>query len=268
MIALMGFKLFYGVKDFLGAKNKKPKIKAVMSIVFVPVVFVALIGFYSFISFVLVDTSSQTNAIKGYEVVNDNYAAHYALKDYVSKNINEVYWDNIPKGTKNVLQNNWTLIFDTKVPTSMQPRFSLGANQYDKTGLTLSGLTHPQKRLVFVNTLLRYEDFQSSYIHEYGHVVSYEYGNLHGSTEWKHLYYTNKDNAPAEAQGYYVSDSAEFFAWSYSTYFLKPELLKSTLPEIYDYMDELNHTDINQNFFSELQTGMKGIVNTFIFHMV
>ena len=240
VFSLMISKMVFSAKKLKKADDRKSKIKRMINIVSPPLALLVLVAFFSAISFVNVDRQSQENAVKNYEVVGENYVAHYKLLNGV----------------------------DEEVPTSMRPSITLGANQYNKTGLVLTGLTYFQKRLLFVNSNLNYEAYQGSYIHEYGHAVSYEYGTLHGSPEWKYLYYKYKNDIPNGVEEYYISDSAEFFAWSYSTYFLQPEILESTMPEIYNYMDDLNHTEPHTDFVSKLATGMKGIVNTFIYHLI
>lgn len=268
VFSLMISKMVFSAKKLKKADGRKSKIKRMINIVSPPLALLVLVAFFSAISFVNVDRQSQENAVKNYEVVGENYVAHYKLLNGVDEKVDNVYWNNIPENLKNILQNDWVMIYDEEVPTSMRPSITLGANQYNKTGLVLTGLTYFQKRLLFVNSNLNYEAYQGSYIHEYGHAVSYEYGTLHGSPEWKYLYYKYKNDIPNGVEEYYISDSAEFFAWSYSTYFLQPEILESTMPEIYNYMDDLNHTEPHTGFVSKLATGMKGIVNTFIYHLI
>ena len=167
------------------------------------------------------------------------------------------------------MKNDWTTIYDVYVPSAMVPKVSIGRNTYDKSGLSLGGLTLNQKRLLFVNIgIADYNAFINTFIHEHGHAVSYEYGTLHGSIEWIILYNENKDKIVCDEsiydKDYYTSDAAEFFAWSYSEYFTNQNKLKENMPDVYEYMDKLNHTEISDY---KLLTGIKSMLNSFFFYM-
>ena len=250
-------------KKFKNAKTAKEKKMAIVGIAIVPLAFAIMFSGYSLFSFVLVNQEEQVSAAEEYFVKDEMYVSNYHMGEELAENLNEVYWNNIPSSLKKVIVDDWTMILDTELPSSMQAMVAVGQNTYDKTGLILGGLTYHQKRLVYVNISVDYDGFLNSYIHELGHVASYEYGTLHGSPEWKSLYYNNKDKA--DCDGYFSSDSAEFFAWAYAEYFISPEDLESSLPDVYAYIDELNHTELDEN--TELFTGIKGIANMFLFYM-
>lgn len=263
-VCFLTSKIFFATKRLRKAKTRKEKRKAIFGIISCPALLLVIITVFSICSFAIHDRTSIENAKKEFAVNKDNYSCDFEVEESVIEDLQEKYWNKVPESVREN-KKNWQVLFKDTMPESMQPSISVGKNKFNVSNMVCAGLTYNQKRLIYVNNAMPYDCFVNSYIHEFGHSISYEYGMLHGSYEWQKIY---KENADKSGCGdYNKSNAAEFFAWSYAEYYLNPESLKAFIPDVYNYMNNLNQTELPNSFVEKVFVGYKVIFNQLMFYL-
>jgi hypothetical protein len=105
------------------------------------------------------------------------------------------------------------------------------------------------------------ETIYEAFVHEVGHLTSFEYGSQHGSKEWETIY--NTGIVTLDVSEYDKSNEAEFFASCFQLYFTEQEKLTIYLNEAVEYFDGLLSQKVrDDNFFAKYIMGYENTINT------
>ena len=246
--------------DSLSKKKKKSPFMTlcinILSILFL--IFVAISAF-SIVSYCWKDTEQQQDVVKIYESSNGNFYYENGFnEETVKKMIAHV--NTLPPYLKDAFYKDWVVIIDDKLPLRLTSNFVLiDNNDYDTSGLILGGYTFTQARIIYINPGIGNDTAYSSFVHEVGHFISFEYGSQHGSKEWIDIY--EKGYNTLDVSDYDKSNEAEFFASCYQLYATNPNKLKVYLKEADVYFSNLVNTPLKNNNF--IEKFLVGCDNTF-----
>ena len=191
-------------------KKKNPLVTLSVNILSVLFLIFVAISAFSIVSFIWKDTEQQEAVANIYENHTENiyYDASFD-KDTVDKMLTHV--NTLPDYLKEAFYDDWIVVIDNTIPLRLSSNFVLiDNNDYDTSGLTLGGYTFTQPRVIYVNPSLGKETAYTSFVHEVGHFISFEYGSQHGSKEWITIY--EKGYNTLDVSAYDKSSEAEFFA--------------------------------------------------------
>jgi hypothetical protein len=150
--------------------------------------------------------------------------------------------ENLPQPLEECIRRDWVIIFTDKIPTLLFHRHFVSINDYDTSGMLIGGYTFTQSRIVYVNSELDPETIYSSFVHEIGHVVSFEAGSQHGSSQWEKIYRENMDKFDMDK--YNLSNEAEFFAACFEEYYNSPDHLREGSEDAYLFINDTINTNI------------------------
>ena len=197
---------------------------------------IAMIGLCIFIS-VFVDSNQAKEIRKIYR--ETEYASLY-VDDSVSASFENKmveFLKGLPADLQSKIHNDWTIVVCDTMPDALAKITKGPATNYDISNLINGGMTYYQKRVVYVNSSLSGDMSYTSFVHEIGHLVSFERNCAHGCSEWVKIYKDTSDIYVCE--GYYASNSAEYFANAFMEYYLLSDKIQENAPEMYSYMDEV-----------------------------
>ena len=241
-------------------KKKNPLVTLSVNILSVLFLIFVAISAFSIVSFIWKDTEQQEAVANIYENNTENiyYDASFD-KDTVDKMLTHV--NTLPDYLKEAFYDDWIVVIDNTIPLRLSSNFVLiDNNDYDTSGLTLGGYTFTQPRVIYVNPSLGKETAYTSFVHEVGHFISFEYGSQHGSKEWITIY--EKGYNTLDVSAYDKSSEAEFFASCYQTYKLNPEKLQVYLKEAHTYFAELLAEPLqNKNIIQKYFVGCENTFN-------
>lgn len=202
------------------------------------------------------------------EAVYNETSVDYLYTDYtVSENFKNkiiTFINNLPVDMSTRIKEDWTIIVCKEIPPNLRSNSLFALENYDTSNLLNGGFTYNASRIVYVCSAFKEDIAYGSFVHEIGHVVSFEKGCAHGCEDWINLFYQERDSYPCE--GYYASNSAEFFANAFMEYHLDNERLNDISPEINDYISSVleNETDRNEmNIFEQAKLNMITGINSF-----
>lgn len=256
------------IKEFRSFKNydKKKKIKSLATMIFsfilLPLIIIVGVSFF----FSRPNTKTQTDIMKTYDYVAEDYAAPHKIDDAFFDRMDVLYWGKIPESQKEMFKRDWKIVFDSSRPSFMTEIVPIETNPNNSSENTITGMSCSRLRMIYLNYLYA-EDLEQTYIHEYGHSLAYELGSIDKSKEWQDIYNKYKDIVSNDVWEYYLGNESEFFAYYYSEYFINGEELQENLPEIYEYMDKVNHMEINDNTIPKVYNGIKTFANYFISYL-
>jgi hypothetical protein len=168
---------------------------------------------------------------------------------------------NLPKPYRDIIERDWIIIFANKVPGELFHRHFVNINDYDTSGMVIGGYTFSQSRIVYINSSMESDVIYKSFVHEIGHIISFEAGTEHGSETWEEIYRKNMHSF--DTDGYNLSNEAEFFASCFEEYYNNTDHLKTYSMEAYDYFKALLKQDLkNETFFERYIMGCKNTFNT------
>ena len=256
------------VQEFRNFKNydKKKKIKSLATMIFsfilLPLIIITVVAFVISKPNVKV----QTDIMETYNYVSEDYAAPFEIDDAFFDRMDVVYWNKIPESQKNMFKSDWKIVFDSEQPSYFNDIIPIETNANSKSEYAVTGMSCARLKMIYLD--YRYaEDLENTYIHEYGHALAYELGSIDNSREWQSIYNKYKDAVSDDVWNYYLGNSSEFFAYYYAEYFQNGEELKENLPEIYKYMDKVNHMEIKNNSMQRTYNGIKTWFNLFITYL-
>ena len=85
---------------------------------------------------------------------------------------------------------------------------------------------------------VRNNEFAALFIHEYGHAVSYTYGHLSESKEFKAIYQEGLSKNTPIFDSYTLQNESEYFAESFMVYIVARDQLRGSYPETAKFFDE------------------------------
>lgn len=107
----------------------------------------------------------------------------------------------------------------------------------------ISGLYMPKDKKILMSTKYEYIfNFQHVLVHESGHSFDYLYNDenlLSSEDSFLRLYNSKEKENLFYYDDYYTKNEKEYFAESFSLYFINPTYLKTKAPNTYDYFDTL-----------------------------
>lgn len=199
---------------------------------------------------------------ENYLKVNDFFVDEALIHNERDK---EVYADLIysslllfPEHVRPFIATDWSVVFTPEAPEGAAWYFPDGLNEQDVTAVTV-----PSIKTVFVLTpdpaLIPY-----SLLHEFCHVLAFEYGEVDRSSQFYALYNIYKDSYtetfPFAVPHYSSSSPSEFFAATLSSYLTERDHLKRSAPGIVDYMDSLLSKLPYENVLGKLGVRARGFL--------
>ena len=168
----------------------------------------------------------------------------------------------LPEGISNIFYNDWIVVVDDEFPQPLSNSIVIVQNNdYDTSDMILGGYTFTQSRVIYINGKLDEQTIYEAFVHEIGHLTSFEYGSQHGSKEWETIY--NKGIVTLDVSEYDKSNEAEFFASCFQLYFTEQEKLTIYLNEAVGYFDTLLSQKVrDDNFFAKYIMGYENTINT------
>lgn len=240
-------------------KKKNPFMTLCVNILSVLFLLFVAISAFSIVSYCWKDTEQQQDVVRIYESFENNFYYENGFDDEtIQKMIAHV--DTLPSYLKDTFYKDWVVVIDDKLPIRLTSNFVLiDNNDYDTTGLNLGGYTFTQARVIYVNSGMGNDVAYTSFVHEIGHFISFEYGSQHGSSEWIEIY--EKGYNTLDVSDYDKSNEAEFFASCYQLRVTNPNKIKVYLKEADTYFAELLNTPLKNNGYVE--RFFTGCENTF-----
>ena len=136
----------------------------------------------------------------------------------------------LPKYLFDEINDNWIVLISKECPFE---------------GLVTSG-TVKGTTYYFTNIIWMHPDFTSHELaHEFGHVLSFKFGEIANSNKFKAIYKNNWDKyidyGKTVVETHCISSSSEYFAQMFAEYIYYPDYLKENNHEVYEYMDDITH---------------------------
>jgi hypothetical protein len=180
-----------------------------------------------------------------------DYEAIYKMQTFI---------DELPDSYENVIKKDWIIIFSDKIPNKLFQQSFVKINDYDTSGMIIGGYTFIRSRIVYINSTLDFETMYMSFVHEIGHIISFEGATLHGTEQWENIY--RKFLKEQDTIDYDTSDEAEYFATSFEQYFNDKSKLKNNM-DAYYFIETVLNTEIkNESFQDRFLMGCKNTINT------
>ena len=187
---------------------------------------------------------------------------------YSSSDINEdvivkmqTFVSNLPETVRDAINDDWAIMLTDKTPGKLFHTSFIQINDFDTSGMTIGGYTFTQPRVVYVNSSMENDTIYRSFVHEMGHVISFEYGSIHGSKEWEKIYESCMKNFDTDA--YNLSNDAEFFAACFDLYYNEPDKLKEESIDAFNYIEKIMKKEVSDdNIVETFFTGCKNTINT------
>jgi hypothetical protein len=224
-------------------------------------IFIAFSAF-SIVSYCWKDNNLQKNMMANYSLKQDNFFYKETVNEQTITQLNS-FVKSLPEGISHIFYNDWIVVVDDEFPEQLSTTISgiVENNDYDTSGLVLGGYTFTQSRIIYINGTLSDETIYDSFVHEIGHLTSFEYGSQHGSKEWDEIY--NKGITTLDVSDYDKSNQAEFFASCFQLYFTEREKLTVYLNDANIYFANLLSQEVRQdNFISKYMMGYENTINT------
>ena len=244
-------------------KTKKPsKFSKILthSVLILLTVLIAISAF-SIVSYCLNDTNLQSEIKNSlYSIDSTFYTDDTIDSDTMVKM--QTFIENLPDSYKEIIKRDWIIIVSEQIPNELFQKSFVTINDYDTTGMIIGGYTFIQSRIVYVNSKTDMDTMYMSFVHEIGHVISFEGATLHGTKEWEQIYrqFLAKQDGVVE---YDVSNEAEFFAASFEKYYNNTEKLQKENPDAYKFIDDTMRIEIkNLSFCDRFLMGCKNSINT------
>jgi hypothetical protein len=218
-------------------KKKNPLVVLGYNIIGILLLIIIAISAFSIVSYCWKDEEQQTAVA---DIYDSNLGNIYYESGFDSDTVAKMkaHVDTLPDYLKDVFYKDWIVVIDRTIPLRLSSGFVLiDNNDYDTSGLVLGGYTFTQPRIIYINPSLGYETAYTSFVHEVGHFISFEYGSKHGTAEWIKIY--EKGYNTLDVSNYDKSNEAEFFASCYQIYSLNPNKLKVYLKEADAYFANL-----------------------------
>ena len=187
------------------------------------------------------------------------YSSTDINKDTLTKM--QTFISNLPKTVQDAMKDDWAIVLMNKTPEKLFHTSFIQINDYDTSGMIIGGYTFTQPRVVYVNATMEQDIIYRSFVHEIGHVISFEYGSIHGSKEWEKIY----ENCVGkfDTDDYNLSNEAEFFAACFDLYYNEPEKLKEESENAFNYINKIMEEEISDdNIVETFLTGCKNTINT------
>lgn len=180
---------------------------------------------------------SAVSTMEAQDLVHSNYKQS-TTNLYVDNNLDvEVQQDKvdevlslIPRYLFDEINDNWIILISNECPFEGL-----------LTNGTVKGTTY-----YLTNIIWMHPDFTSHELaHEFGHVLSFKFGEIANSNDFKTIYknnwdkYINYDQTVVET--HCISSSSEYFAHMFAEYIYYPDYLKENNNEVYTYMDDITH---------------------------
>ena len=167
---------------------------------------------------------------------------------------------NLPPSFKDAINDDWAIVLTNKAPDRLFHTSFMNINDYDTSGMIIGGYTFTQPRVVYVNVTMDPATVYDSFVHEIGHVLSFEHGSQHGTETWEQIYNSNQN---FETDPYNLSNEAEFFAACYEEYQNSPEDLKAKSIDAYNFIASIVDKEVqDDNIIETFLTGCKNSINT------
>lgn len=239
------------------------KSRFVKSVAYIAVIFIVMVS--CCIGSYVIRDNSKAEYIR--TVYNKTSADYLWTDSTVSPNLKEKminFIENLPSDMRTRIKEDWTIVVCKEIPQNLKSATLIAAENYDTSNLKNGGFTYNSNRIVYVCSDFKENIVYSSFMHEIGHLVSFEKGCVHGTDEWIAVY--NEESVTYPCDGYYSSNSAEFFANTFMEYYSDTDRLNEISPEMHDFMANVmsNHVDRNtMNIFEETALSFMTGVNSF-----
>lgn len=223
-------------------------------------VFIAFSAF-SIVSYCWKNDKLQTNVASMYSLNNKNIYYKEMVSEATIDKLDS-FVKTLPEGISNIFYNDWIVVVDDEFPQPLSNSIVIVQNNdYDTSDMILGGYTFTQSRVIYINGKLDEQTIYEAFVHEIGHLTSFEYGSQHGSKEWETIY--NKGIVTLDVSEYDKSNEAEFFASCFQLYFTEQEKLTIYLNEAVGYFDTLLSQKVrDDNFFAKYIMGYENTINT------
>ena len=218
------------------------------------------ISVFSVVSYCWLDSEGQNKAISGLNTNDELFYTKSGVNEDIVKKM-KTFVENLPDEQKDAVLSRWKIIVTDKIPNVLLHSSVMDINDYDTSEMVVGGYTFTQQRVVFVNSNLDDETIYKSLVHEVGHLLSFEYGSIHGSKKWEKIF--EEDAEKFETDGYNKSNEAEFFASCYEEYFNSLKHLEKNSEKAYNYMKEMQDEKLyDNNILEKFGSGIKNSINT------
>lgn len=180
---------------------------------------------------------SEVSTMEAQDFVHSNYKQS-TTNVYVDNNLDvesqqekvDEVLSLIPKYLLDEINDNWMILISKECPF-----------ESFVTNGTVKGTTY-----YLTNTIWMHPDFTSHELaHEFGHVLSFKYGEIANSKDFKNIYKNNwnqyVDYGKTVIETHCISSSSEYFAQMFAEYIYYPDYLKEYNNEVYNYMDDITH---------------------------
>ncbi len=181
---------------------------------------------------------SYSATMEAQDLIHQNYnkVAHYNIyiedesQEELQLNKIEEVLNLLPKHLYDEINNNWMILISNECPFAGLEAIN-----------TVKGTTY-----YLTNVIWMHSEFTTHELaHEFGHVLSFKYGEIANTKEFKSIYkytwnsYIEFNNTTITS--YSVSSSSEYFAQMFAEYIYYPDYLKENNYEVYEYMDDVTH---------------------------
>lgn len=247
-------------------KNKKKKEKKTLNkllthVVLILTTLLLALSTFSIVSYCLYDEDMQTNMKQSLKQESDIFYVEDAIDSETMAKM-QVFIENLPDAYRDSIKQDWIIVLASKVPSELFHQHFVSINDYDTSGMIIGGYTFSQSRIVYVNSTTESDVIYSSFVHEIGHVISFEGATQHGTKAWEDIYrkYLIEHN---NAVDYNSSNEAEFFAGCFERYFNDTEKFKTECLDAYNFIENVLDEDIkNKTFTERFFMGCKNTFNT------
>lgn len=148
----------------------------------------------------------------------------------------------VPESIQNaVTQQGYTLEIVDEVPGGILGRLFHGVDG------SMSGKTDPLTKQITVKAVgengpIRNNEFAAVFIHEYGHAISYTYGQLSETKEFQEVYNKALEYESPMFSDYSLQSASEYFAESFMAYIVAREKLQVWYPDTAEFFDNFFET--------------------------
>lgn len=219
------------------------------------------ISVFSIVSFCWSDIDLQKDVTKSMTDIDGLFFSSTTVQEDTLTKM-QTFVANMPKDVRDALNDDWAIVLMNKTPEKLFHTSFIQINDYDTSGMTIGGYTFTQPRTIYVNVNMDQDIIYRSFVHEIGHMISFEHGSIHGSSDWETIY----DKCVAnefDTDAYNLSNEVEFFAACFDLYYNEPDKLKKECKEAFDYIESVMKEEIrDDNIFETFLTGCKNTINT------
>ena len=151
----------------------------------------------------------------------------------------------VPESIQNaVKQQGYTLKIVDEVPGGILGGLFHGVNG------SMSGKTDPLTKQITVKAVgengpIKNNEFAAAFIHEYGHAISYTYGQLSETKEFQEVYNKALEYESPMFDDYSLQSASEYFAESFMAYIVARKKLQVWYPDTAEFFDNFFETANN-----------------------